>query len=85
MQSGYFAEAQPLFENLVRLDPKELRAHIALARIYGRRGKPELARKETQIVNQLEKEKASQSVPAAPGRPGASQQPPVPSPVPVRN
>jgi predicted Zn-dependent protease len=85
MQSGDFAEARPLLEHLVRLNPKNLAAHIALARIYGRLGKPELARKETQTVNQLEKEKASQNIPAVPGGPGASQEPPIPRPVPGRN
>jgi predicted Zn-dependent protease len=61
LQNGSFAEAKPLFENLVRLNPKELSAHIALARIYGRLGEQVLARKETEIVNQLQNEKVGKS------------------------
>lgn len=66
LKSGDFAGAKPLFEHLVNLNPKELSAHVALARIYGRLGEPELARKETQIVRQLETEKAAGNVPMSP-------------------
>ena len=65
LKSGDFAGAKPLFEHLVTLNPKELSAHVALARIYGRLGERELARKETQIVSQLEQEKAVQNPPVA--------------------
>jgi predicted Zn-dependent protease len=74
MQTGDFAGARPLFEHLVRLNPKELAAHIALARIYARMGERELARRETEIVGQLEKEQ-SQNAPAAPGGTEGSQEP----------
>ena len=66
LKSGDFAGAKPLFEHLVNLNPKELSAHVALARIYRRLGEPELARKETQIVSQLEKEKAAGNLPMSP-------------------
>jgi len=72
MQNGDFSEARPLFENLQRLNPKELSAHIALARIYGRLGEHLLARKETEIVNQLESEKATAA--GTQENPGGSEQ-----------
>ncbi len=61
MQNGDFAAARPLFEHLASLDPKELSAHVALARIYSRLGERELARKETAIVNQIEQTNTSQN------------------------
>ena len=67
MQTGDFAGARPLFEHLVSLNPKELSAHIALARIYARMGERDLARKETEIVNRLESEQTSQNAPQPPG------------------
>jgi Tfp pilus assembly protein PilF len=73
MKNGDFDEARPLFENLVRLNPKELSAHVALAGIYGRLGEPGLARKETEIVNKLESEKASAA--AAHENPSGSEKP----------
>jgi Flp pilus assembly protein TadD len=66
MQSGDFAGARPLFEHLVSLNPKEKSAHIALARIYARLGERERARKETQIVNQLETGQTSHNAPGPP-------------------
>jgi regulator of sirC expression with transglutaminase-like and TPR domain len=54
------------FEHLVNLNPKELSAHIALARIYARMGERDLARKETEIVNRLESEHTSQHPPLPP-------------------
>ena len=66
LKSGDFAGAKPLFEHLVNLNPKGLSAHVALARIYGRLGEPEMARKETQIVSQIEKEKPADHVPTSP-------------------
>jgi len=66
MQSGDFAGARPLFEHLVSLNPKEMSAHIALARIYARLGERERARKETQIVNQLETGQTSHNAPGPP-------------------
>jgi predicted Zn-dependent protease len=73
MKSGDFAGARPLFEHLVSLNPKELSAHIALAQIYGRLGEPELARRETQVVARIEKEKTSQNTPASSS--GGDQEP----------
>jgi len=75
MQSGDFAGARPLFEHLVSLNPKELEAHVALARIYGRLGEPELAKKETHIVEQIEKEKSAESAAGNPNVPTDAQQP----------
>jgi Flp pilus assembly protein TadD len=66
MQNGEFAQARPLFEHLISLNPKELSAHVALARIYARLGQRELARKETAIVNQLEEEQTSHNPPGLP-------------------
>jgi Flp pilus assembly protein TadD len=75
LKSGDFAGAKPLFEHLVKLNPKELSAHVALARIYGRLGEPELARKETEIVSRLEQEKAAETAPVAPGGASENQEP----------
>lgn len=68
LKNGDFAEARPLFEYLVNLSPKEVSAHVALARIYGRLGERDLARKETQIVSELEKEKAANNSSLSPGK-----------------
>jgi Flp pilus assembly protein TadD len=75
MQTGDFAGARPLFEHLVSLNPKELSAHIALARIYARMGERDLARRETEIVNRLESEPTSQSAPVPPAGLDGNQQP----------
>lgn len=75
MQTGDFAGARPLFEHLVSLNPKELSAHIALARIYARMGERDLARKETEIVNRLESEQTSQNAPQPPGGLNGNQEP----------
>jgi len=74
MQNGDFAGARPLFEHLVSLNPKELSAHIALARIYARLGERELARKETQIVSQLESEQTSHSASGPQEGPNGNQE-----------
>jgi len=73
MQNGDFAAARPLFEHLANLDPKELSAHVALARIYSRLGERELARKETAIVNQIQQETTSQNTSATKGNTEATQ------------
>jgi predicted Zn-dependent protease len=75
LKSGDFAGARPLFEHLVKLNPKELSPHVALARIYGRLGERELARKETQIVSQLEKERSVENVPVTPPVAADDQEP----------
>jgi protein O-GlcNAc transferase len=75
LKSGDFAGAKPLFEHLVNLNPKELSAHVALARIYGRLGERDLARKETQIVSQLEKENAANNTSVSPGEANENQEP----------
>ena len=75
LKSGDFAGAKPLFEHLANLNPKELSAHVALARIYGRLGERDLARKETQIVSQIEKEKAANNTSVSPGEANENQDP----------
>ncbi len=59
LDTGDLAGAQKLLERLETMSPKEVEAHIGLARVYGRMGHPELARKETEIVERLQKEAAS--------------------------
>ena len=49
MEDGDFAGARSLLENLERVSPKELEAHVGLARVYTRLGKPELARKKRRL------------------------------------
>jgi predicted Zn-dependent protease len=51
---GNFAGARPLYERLVRLDTKAIAPHAALARIYSRLGRSELARKETETLYRLQ-------------------------------
>ena len=55
LDAGDFAGARQLLERLEKLSPNELEAHVALARVYARMGHPELARKEKEIVNSLQK------------------------------
>jgi Flp pilus assembly protein TadD len=66
LNAGDFAGARPLLERLANLSPKEIEAHAALARVYARLGERELARKETEIVNQLQKEQNSENSAPAP-------------------
>ena len=66
LEAGDFAGARALLERLERVSPKELEAHVALARVYGRLGRPDLARKETKIVNKLREDQASENAPPAP-------------------
>ena len=61
MEGGDFAGARVLLERLERVSPKELEAHVGLARVYARLGKTDLARKETEIVNKLQQEEASEN------------------------
>jgi len=49
-----FADARPLFERLEKLGPKSLEVHVALARIYGRLGDRERARKEAEAASELQ-------------------------------
>jgi predicted Zn-dependent protease len=57
-QMGNFAAAQPLLERLTRLDPTAIPVHAALARVYIRLHKRNLARKETEIIHKLEAQKS---------------------------
>jgi protein O-GlcNAc transferase len=61
LEAGDFAGARARLERLERISPKELEAHVALARVYGRLGRPDLARKETEIVRKLQEEQASEN------------------------
>jgi predicted Zn-dependent protease len=61
LESGDYKDARGLLEHLESISPKELEAHVALARVYSRLGEPELARKETQIVNQLRADEDSEN------------------------
>ncbi len=75
VEAGDFAGAQTLLERLERLSPKELEAHVELGRVYARLGKPEMARKEAEIVNKLQADEASENpAKAAPGGSQSSEQ-----------
>jgi predicted Zn-dependent protease len=50
--------ARPLLEHVVKSDPNNLQAHVALASVYSRLGERALVGKEREIVAQLEKSKA---------------------------
>jgi predicted Zn-dependent protease len=81
LKSGDLAGARPLFERLEKLGPKSLEVHVALAKIYGRMGERELARKEaatatdlqdkkTELQGQIEKRKAEFDQPIQQGQQG---------------
>jgi predicted Zn-dependent protease len=59
-QTGEYKSARPLLEHLEEIAPKGLEAHALLVRVYARLGERELAQKETQVVEQLQKEIAAE-------------------------
>jgi predicted Zn-dependent protease len=60
MESGNFSEAVPMFEELERLDNSVVAVHVALARLYARQGRRELAHKEAELAQQLQEKNQSQ-------------------------
>jgi predicted Zn-dependent protease len=60
LDSGDLAGARTLLERLERLSPKQIQAHVMLGRVYARLGKPDLARKEAEMVNQLQADQTSE-------------------------
>lgn len=60
MESGNFSEAVPMFEKLERLDNSVVAVHVALARLYARQGRRELAHKEAELAQQLQEKNQSQ-------------------------
>jgi predicted Zn-dependent protease len=54
---GRFVAARPLLEHVVRVDPQNSQAHVTLSSAYAHLGQRELARKESEIVVELEKAK----------------------------
>jgi predicted Zn-dependent protease len=76
VQTGDFASARPLLEHLERLNSKVLAVHVQLARVYSRLGERELARKETNIANDLQKQNAAENRPPGSGEQvGGAEQP----------
>jgi len=73
LQGGNFAEARPLFEHLASVSPKELSTHVALVRIYSQLGERELAKKQIEIVHQIEKEGTPNTAPVPPPPAGQDQ------------
>ncbi len=59
VQNDDFADARPLLEHLEKVDPKVLSVHVQLARVYSRLGQRDLARKETVVANELQKQSAA--------------------------
>ena len=53
---GRYAAARPLLERVVKVDPRNSQAHVTLASTYTHLGARALARKESEIVVQLENE-----------------------------
>jgi predicted Zn-dependent protease len=76
VQTGNFADARPLLEHLEKVDPKVLAVHVQLARVYSRLGQRELARKETEIANELQKQSASENQPSSPAQQGSGSEQP---------
>lgn len=74
MESGNFSDAIPMFEKLERLNGGVVAVHVALARLYARQGRRELAHKEAELAQQLQ-----QGNPSPPSqKPPASAEYPVP-------
>ena len=68
MQSGNFSDAVPMFEKLERLDGRVVAVHVALARLYARQGRRELAHKEAELAQQLQEKNPSQPVQEPPAQ-----------------
>jgi len=67
-----YAGARTLLEHLEQVNPREMEAHVQLARVYARLGKENLAKQESHIAAELQKERAaerSSSSGAADGNP----------------
>jgi predicted Zn-dependent protease len=75
-ETGNYASARPLLEQLEKVAPKRLDAHALLVQVYARLGEHELAQKETRIVDQLQKEAAAQQSATPPEDPGRGPQQP---------
>lgn len=74
VQTEDFADARPLLEHLEKVDPKVLSVHVQLARVYSRLGQRELARRETEIANGLQKQSAQENQPPSPQPQGGSSE-----------
>ncbi len=61
VQTEDFASARPLLEHVEKVNPDVLEVHVQLARVYARLGQRDLARKETQIANRLQKQRAAET------------------------
>ena len=66
LKSGDFSGAKPLFEHLVNLNPKELSAHVALARIYGRWANRIWRGKKRKLSASLRRRKLPDNLPMSP-------------------
>ena len=60
MQFGNFPEAISMFEKLERVNSNVLEVHVALARLYARQGRHELAHKEAELARALQEKNSSQ-------------------------
>jgi len=74
VQTGDFAASRPLLEHLEKVDPKVLSVHVQLARVYSRLAQRELARKETEIANELQKQSAAGNQPPSPEQQGGGSE-----------
>ncbi|HEX4486270.1 MAG TPA: tetratricopeptide repeat protein [Terriglobales bacterium] len=54
-----YAAARPLLEHVVKVDPKNSQARVALANAYTHLGQRELAKKQSEVVVELEKAKTT--------------------------
>jgi predicted Zn-dependent protease len=64
--TGRYAEARPLLENLEKSAPGVLEIHTILVRVYARLGEHDLARKEAQIVDDMQKREMAEHPSATP-------------------
>lgn len=58
MEAGDIDKALPLFEKLERINSNVVEVHVALARLYARQGRRELARKEADLAAELQQKTA---------------------------
>jgi len=75
VQTEDFASARPLLEHVEKVSPDVLEVHVQLARVYARMGQRELARKETLIANQLQKQRTAETPMVPADQQNGSQQP----------
>jgi predicted Zn-dependent protease len=69
-ETGDYKRSRPLLEHLEKIVPQQLEIHAMLVRVYSRLGEHELAGREAETVDQLQKEQTAAPSPAMPSGAG---------------